>query len=89
MTQINQSTMPTVVPLTGPQELRVVEEQRPPFMRAKDVMHALRCSRGHVRNLVTAGKLVQYELDGLRLFKADEFDRYVSSATPVPVEKSK
>ena len=64
----------------GPIDLRTVESRPRRFLRITDCAGELGCSRNHVRNLLTAGRIKAYELDGLVLVAAADWDRYLDSA---------
>lgn len=61
-------------------DLRVVEVRPPRFLRIADCAGDLGCSRNHIRNLVKAGKVAAFQLDGLVLIAADQWDRYLNTA---------
>ena len=78
MAQSNQFTLPEVV---------VVEQRPRRYLRVRDAMRDLGCSRSHIANLLKAGKVQSCTLDGLVLIRSDDWDAYLDTA--VDVEGSK
>ena len=63
-------------------ELVVVETRPRRFLRVRDCMADLACSKGFVMSLLKKGRVEGYKLSGLLLVDAASWDAYLDEATP-------
>lgn len=63
-------------------DLVVVENRPRRFLRVRDCMADLACSKGHVMGLIRNGRIEAAKLDGLLLVDAASWETYLDAAEP-------